>query len=640
VEVVARLDVVAGVLVVLELVWVVSAGLAVLEGNVGLVRIMSVELEVVGSQDFLSQMLMWQMIQVKPSENIKLGVLHPGVSVPFWWCPIVTRNLRFVLPAAWARGLANHPYTGGNLIQWGFHAPSNSSIRTIHTQVSLSIVGPAEPQRQATLLSTPYTGTIPKISTATNPDPPQPSMLEVALAKLIEHQTQTEAINRQYLERLNESISNISINHDPISPRSPHQRQRLPPLSVPDFTGDATEWMNFRDMYTSIIDRDPNLSNVQKLQYLMTYVKDNAKKLIHTLSITDNNYSVAWDILREQYDHKFTVIHCHVDQFFKLSIVPSPTLAAITELYVGASSVLNSLDTLNESGRDPWVIYLLLSKLDQESKQLWSQEASTTMPTCEEFMAFLSKRIRSLGMCQTTPDEPRETITQPSKPSSSRSRPFTKHTQASVLAAAATNPCPACNQSDHKVYKYPTFLRKSAPERLAFVRQRGLCRKCLINTHATIECTFYPSLTDVHKWNHVPTDANPADIISRGMYPVDLLKSSLWWNGPQFITHPVSQWPIDPSRGIPAPLAVATISDKKDTHPIETILTRHNGFHKVTRILAYILRISSKTKPTSSLTPLELVNAERKLISYAPLLYFSASAASSVLLLRKLKEAF
>ncbi|XP_055715140.1 uncharacterized protein LOC129809350 [Phlebotomus papatasi] len=152
--------------------------------------------------------------------------------------------------------------------------------------------------------------------------------------------------------------------------------------------------------------------------------------------------------------------------------------------------------------------------------------------------------------------------------------------------------------------------------------------------------TEIQALTDVHKWNHVPTDANPADIISRGMYPVDLLKSSLWWNGPQFITHPVSQWPIDPSRGIPAPLAVATISDKKDTHPIETILTRHNGFHKVTRILAYILRISSKTKPTSSLTPLELVNAERKLISYAPLLYFSASAASSVLLLRKLKEAF
>ncbi|XP_055714989.1 uncharacterized protein LOC129809198 [Phlebotomus papatasi] len=45
-----------------------------------------------------------------------------------------------------------HPYTGGNLIQWGFHAPSNSSIRTIHTQVSFSIVSPAEPQRQATLL--------------------------------------------------------------------------------------------------------------------------------------------------------------------------------------------------------------------------------------------------------------------------------------------------------------------------------------------------------------------------------------------------------------------------------------------------------------------------------------------------------
>lgn len=38
-----------------------------------------------------------------------------------------------------------------------------------------------------------------------------------------------------------------------------------------------------------------------------------------------------------------------------------------------------------------------------------------------------------------------------------------------------------------------------------------------------------------YRWHHVESKQNPADIISRGMLPEQLLQSSLWWNGPQFL---------------------------------------------------------------------------------------------------------
>ncbi|GBN87943.1 hypothetical protein AVEN_6455-1 [Araneus ventricosus] len=42
-------------------------------------------------------------------------------------------------------------------------------------------------------------------------------------------------------------------------------------------------------------------------------------------------------------------------------------------------------------------------------------------------------------------------------------------------------------------------------------------------------------LTKDFSWYRVKTSENPADIISRGMTPQQLMAKSLWWNGPQFL---------------------------------------------------------------------------------------------------------
>ena len=37
-------------------------------------------------------------------------------------------------------------------------------------------------------------------------------------------------------------------------------------------------------------------------------------------------------------------------------------------------------------------------------------------------------------------------------------------------------------------------------------------------------------------WNHCPGPDNPVDILSRGMDCCDLTASTLWWNGPKWLT--------------------------------------------------------------------------------------------------------
>lgn len=41
-------------------------------------------------------------------------------------------------------------------------------------------------------------------------------------------------------------------------------------------------------------------------------------------------------------------------------------------------------------------------------------------------------------------------------------------------------------------------------------------------------------------WQHVSSNLNPADVISRGMFPEELADNKLWWNGPPFLQEPTS----------------------------------------------------------------------------------------------------
>ncbi|XP_075150935.1 uncharacterized protein LOC142225044 [Haematobia irritans] len=51
------------------------------------------------------------------------------------------------------------------------------------------------------------------------------------------------------------------------------------------------------------------------------------------------------------------------------------------------------------------------------------------------------------------------------------------------------------------------------------------------------------TLTQTMSWHHVPTAQNPADILSRGSSPEELVNCELWKNGPAFLNKSVEHWP-------------------------------------------------------------------------------------------------
>lgn len=107
--------------------------------------------------------------------------------------------------------------------------------------------------------------------------------------------------------------------------------------------------------------------------------------------------------------------------------------------------------------------------------------------------------------------------------------------------------------------------------------------------------------SSLNDWRHVPGTENPADLLSRGVYPVDLAGSDLWWHGPKFLRDSNIPWPNEF-------VATESLSDLADFRAPRTVLlaatledvtrTMHFsvGFRGTRRAFAYALRFIANTR--------------------------------------------
>jgi len=91
----------------------------------------------------------------------------------------------------------------------------------------------------------------------------------------------------------------------------PAHKVRLPKLTLPHFSGDAMKWPTFWDSYESAVHNSPDLSDVDKFNYLRSLLEWTAYEAIAGLTLSTANYREAIDILKKRYG----VIPCQINNF-------------------------------------------------------------------------------------------------------------------------------------------------------------------------------------------------------------------------------------------------------------------------------------------------------------------------------------
>ena len=80
--------------------------------------------------------------------------------------------------------------------------------------------------------------------------------------------------------------------------KQPIDTIKLPKLEIAKFGGDPTTWQQFYDSFTAAIHNSVSLTNVEKFNYLRSWLVDEALHCISVLPLTNENYENALILLK------------------------------------------------------------------------------------------------------------------------------------------------------------------------------------------------------------------------------------------------------------------------------------------------------------------------------------------------------
>ncbi|XP_059051077.1 uncharacterized protein LOC131845930 [Achroia grisella] len=232
-------------------------------------------------------------------------------------------------------------------------------------------------------------------------------VLEVDLDEQIEQRGQFED---SYFNTLSQAECMLSGENDTSYSKScPNSNDSLkfPVISVPTFTGLSDQWLQYRDIFLSLVHNNTNISSIQKFHYLKSSLKGTAAMVLDSLEFSANNYSVAWELLLNRFNNSRLLIHNHVKALFTLQTVTKESPDQLRYLIDNILKNLRALKLLGEpvDSWDTLIIYIIVSKLDKISEREWEQYKITVLKlsgnsesrlTVDTLLAFLKDRADML----------------------------------------------------------------------------------------------------------------------------------------------------------------------------------------------------------------------------------------------------
>lgn len=141
---------------------------------------------------------------------------------------------------------------------------------------------------------------------------------------------------------------------------------KLPDIKLPVFGGNYEDWMNFHDLFVSLVHSSTNLSTIQKFYYLRSSLAGEALKLIQTIPISNEQYSVAWNLLISHYQNPRRLKRTYVQSLFEFPCMKRETAAELHSLIDKFQTNVKILKQLGEITEhwDVLLIHLLSTRLD------------------------------------------------------------------------------------------------------------------------------------------------------------------------------------------------------------------------------------------------------------------------------------
>ncbi|XP_036343161.1 uncharacterized protein LOC118752382 [Rhagoletis pomonella] len=274
------------------------------------------------------------------------------------------------------------------------------------------------------------------------------------------------------------STQSITYESQPASIAAP--KSILPKIELPKFEGTYQGWLQFKDMFTTIVINDAALSNVQRLHYLKSCTQGEAQNLLKNIPVTDNNFQIAWDILTNRFDNKRRLVKTFLQEIVRIPPAQSESAASLRKILDSIAEALRALCQLGcpTSHWNDWLIFLVTEKLDPITIRDWEISLSSPnyIPKYDELVKFLEARIQGL-------DTMVDKANSRSGDNVGRRNPSSTH-----HSTGNASRCSSCS-GKHALMFCPDFRKLSSSLKLNFVQKSKLCMNCLKPGHVVKTCS-------------------------------------------------------------------------------------------------------------------------------------------------------
>ncbi|XP_033231666.1 uncharacterized protein LOC117182670 [Belonocnema kinseyi] len=101
-------------------------------------------------------------------------------------------------------------------------------------------------------------------------------------------------------------------------PKEHSDNFKLPSLGLPSFSGSYDTWLGFHEVFSSMIDNNAKLSPILKFRYLRDCLKGEAADVIASVTLSAENYSVAWEIVKVTYNNRKLIHQRHIQDLLNI----------------------------------------------------------------------------------------------------------------------------------------------------------------------------------------------------------------------------------------------------------------------------------------------------------------------------------
>ena len=216
--------------------------------------------------------------------------------------------------------------------------------------------------------------------------------MDDALSKIGEQSVHSTPTN---LAEISGALNNSQISSDTES-TSKIVRAKLPKLRLKNFGGKFCEWPEFWDSFSSSIDSNDQLSDVDKFAYLRGYLEGQAKSTIAGLSLTATNYQCAIDLLKKRFEKESAIQRTHVNDLIHLpAVFRERDTQRLRKLYDSCEAHNRALKSLgvNEESYSTIVVPAILEKMPEQFRLTITRGTNSIEWTMQEMLAAFEKEL-------------------------------------------------------------------------------------------------------------------------------------------------------------------------------------------------------------------------------------------------------